>query len=331
MKTASSRPRRLALRALLSLLIIAPACAVFAQDPWPSRSVTMVIPFPPGGGTDIIARAVATKLQERLGRPFVIENRPGAGGLIGTQQVGRAAADGHTFVIGITNTFAINPTFYKALPYDPVKDFQPISMLAVGPHVLVIHPDTPAKTLREYIEYCKTQKGKLSYASYGNGSTSHLITEMLKEQNGLDLVHVPYKGIPPALADVMGGQVSMLVSSTAPAVPLIRAGRLRALAIYGDKRLDSLPDVPTIAELGVKDAALQIWYGLFAPAGTPQQIVNRLNGELRAVLTTRDVQDTFAKAGIFPAPMAVDEFTAFVKAETDRWGRLVKISGAQAE
>ena len=318
--------------AAAALLILAAASSMaLAQERWPARAITLVIPFPPGGGTDIIARTVAVRLQEKLGRPVVIDNRPGAGGLIGTQQVAKAAPDGYTYVIGITNTFAINPAFYKSLPYDPVRDFQPVSMLAIGPHVLVIHPDTPARTIREYIEYGKAQKGKLSYASYGNGSTAHLITEMLKEQNGLDFVHVPYKGIPPALADLMAGRVTLLVSSTAPAVPLIQAGRLRALAIYGDKRLESLPDVPTMAELGFKDTNLQIWYGLFAPAGTPPPVVERMNSELRAILGSREVQDIFVKAGIFAAPTTVDDYTAFVRAETERWGRLVRISGAQAE
>lgn len=328
-----------ALMSGLSRLAIATAFLIFAtassmalaQERWPARAITLVIPFPPGGGTDIIARTLAVRLQEKLGRPVVIENRAGAGGLIGTQQVAKAAPDGYTYVIGITNTFAINPAFYKSLPYDPARDFQPISMLAIGPHVLVIHPDTPARTLREYIEYGKSQNGKLSYASYGNGSTAHLITEMLKEQNGLDFVHVPYKGIPPALADLMAGRVTLLVSSTAPAVPLILAGRLRALAIYGDKRLESLPDVPTMAELGFKDTNLQIWYGLFAPAGTPPPVVARMNSELRAILGSREVQDIFVKAGIFASPTTVDDYTAFVRAETERWGRLVRISGAQAD
>ena len=321
---------RLGAAAVCVLLVVASAAAI-AQERWPARPITMVIPFPPGGGTDIIARTLSVRLQEKLGRPVVIENRPGAGGLIGTQQVAKAAPDGYTYVIGITNTFAINPAFYKSLPYDPVKDFQPISMLAIGPHVLVIHPDTPARNIREYLDYGKSQKGKLSYASYGNGSTAHLITEMLKEQNGLDFVHVPYKGIPPALADLMAGRVTLLVSSTAPAVPLIQAGRLRALAIYGDKRLESLPEVPTMAELGFKDTNLQIWYGLFAPAGTPAPVVERMNSELRAILGSREVQDIFVKAGIFAAPTTVDDYTAFVRAETERWGRLVRISGAQAE
>ena len=318
------------------LFLVLAAVAVAAAGPahaqtWPSRPVQLVIPFPPGGGTDIIGRALAYRIQERLGRPVVIENKPGAGGMIGTQQVAKAAPDGHTLVIGITNTFAINATFYKAMTYDPVKDFQPVSLLAVGPHILVIHPDTPAKTYAEYIEYVRKNKGKLSYASYGNGSTSHLITEMLKQIHGLDLVHVPYKGIPPALADLMGNRVSMLVSSSAPAIPLVLGGKLRAIAIHGDKRIDSLPDVPTMAELGYKEAGLQIWYGLFAPAGTPAAVVNRLNSEVRTALAAKDVQEQFAKGGVYPAGMGVDEFTSFAKAETERWGRLVELAGMKGE
>ena len=317
---------------LHALLALAAAMASLAHaQAWPSRAVQLVIPFPPGGGTDIIGRALAYRIQERIGRPIVIENKPGAGGMIGTLQVAKAAPDGHTLVIGITNTFAINPTFYKAMAYDPVRDFQPVSLLAVGPHILVIHPDTPARTYPEYIEYVRKNPGKLSYASYGNGSTSHLIAEMLKQIHGLDLVHVPYKGMPPALADVMGNRVSMLVSSSAPAIPLVLGGKLRAIAIHGDKRIDALPDVPTMAELGYKDAGLQIWYGLFAPAGTPSAVVNRLNTEVRAALAAKDVQEQFAKGGVYPAGMGVEEFTAFARGETVRWGRLVELAGMKGE
>ena len=323
--------KRLALA--LFAVVAAAASPAFAQpaQAWPSRPLQLVIPFPPGGGTDIIGRSLAYRMQERLGKPIVIENKAGAGGMIGTQQVAKAPPDGHTLVIGITNTFAINSTFYKAMAYDPVKDFQPVSLLAVGPHILVIHPDTPARTYAEYVEYARKNKGRLSYASYGNGSTSHLITEMLKQLHGLDLVHVPYKGIPPALADVMGNRVSMLVSSSAPAIPLVLGGKLRALAIHGDKRIDSLPEVPTMAELGYKDAGLQIWYGLFAPAGTPAAIVSRLNAEVRTALGARDVQEQFAKGGVYPAGMGVDEFAAFAREETVRWGKLVELAGMKGE
>lgn len=300
---------------------------------WPAKPVQIVIPFPPAGGTDIITRTVAARLQDKLGKPFVIENKPGAGGIIGTQQVAKAPPDGYTLVVGITNTFSINPTFYrgKQLNYDPVKDFEPVAFLAESPHILVIHPETPATNLKEYIAYVRANRGKLSYASYGNGSTAHLITEMLKEQAGLDLVHVPYKGIPPALADVMGNRVSMLVSSAAPAVPLIQSRKVRALAVYGDKRIDSIPDVPTIGELGYKDSALTLWYALFAPASTPKSVVEKMNAEVNWAVQQKDVADVFAKAGIFSRILTAPEFAAFAKAETERWSRLVFLSGAQAD
>jgi tripartite-type tricarboxylate transporter receptor subunit TctC len=317
-------------RCAMFALMLALTGSSFAQA-WPTKPVTLVIPFPPGGGTDILARALANRLTARLGQNFIVENLPGAGGILGTQKAAVAQPDGYTYVIGITNTFAINRTFYKKLSYDPIKDFQPVTLLAVSPHIMVINPATPAKNLAEYVEYVKQNKGKLSYASYGNGSTSHLITEMLKAEHGLDLVHVPYKGIPPALADVMGNQVSMLVSSSAPAVPLVQSGRLRAIAIYGDKRLDSLPDVPTMPELGYKDSALTLWYGLFAPAGTPIALAERMNAEVKAVMAEKEILETFAKAGLFPEQMSVAAFTDFVAAEGERWARLVKVSGATAD
>ena len=321
---------RFHLTAAAALFLAMPASA---QPHYPSRPVRLVVTLAAGGPTDIIGRLLGQKLSEALGQQFVVDNRPGGGGNIGTEIVAKAPPDGHTFVIGITSTFAINPSFYrgKQLNYDPVKDFEPVAFLAESPHILVINPETPAATLQEYIAYVKANKDKLSYASYGNGSTSHLITEMLKEQARIDLVHVPYKGIPPALVDVMGNRVSMLVSSPAPAIPLIQSKKLRALAVYGDKRIDSIPDIPTVGELGYKDSALTIWYALFAPAGTPKPIVEKMNAEVNAVLAQKDVVEIFAKAGIYPKIMSVGEFSSFVKSETARWGKLVLLSGAQAE
>jgi len=320
-------------RVLLAFSVLAGVCAApaaFAQA-WPNKPVQLITPFPPGGGGDILMRTLAIKLQERLGKPFIVDNRPGAGGLIGTQYGAKAAPDGYSVTLGITSTYSINPTFYKTLPYDPLKDFQPVALLAEGPHVMVINPDTPARNFKEYVEYVRSQKGKLSYASYGNGSTSQLITEMLNNQHGMDLVHVPYKGMAAALTDVVANRVSMLLATSAPAVPLVQAGKLRAVAIFGNRRIDTLPDVPTIAELGYKDSALQIWYGLFAPAGTPRAIVDRFNAELRGVLALKDVQESFDKAGLYANPMSVDEFTAYVHSEAERWGKLVRLSKVQAD
>lgn len=321
---------RSAVAALLSFAALSMTGEALAQA-WPAKPITLLIPFPAAGGADIIARTLAGKLGERLKQPVVVENLAGAGGILGTQKAAAAAPDGYTFVMGITNTFAINRTFYKQLSYDPIKDFQPVAMLAVSPHILVINPDTPAKNMQEFVEYARRNRNKLSYASYGNGSTTHLISEMFNEQNGTDLVHIPYKGMPPALTDVMGGRVTMLASSAAPAVPLVQGKKLRAIAIYGDRRIDSLPDVPTIIELGYKDSALTLWYGFFAPAGTPRAIVERMNAELKAVMADKETEEAYARAGIYAQPMTVDEFTAFVRAEGERWGRLVSLSGAKPE
>jgi tripartite-type tricarboxylate transporter receptor subunit TctC len=323
--------RRIALVSLFSAFALAASSFVLAQESWPAKPVTIVIPFPAGGGADIIARVLSARLAERLGKPVVIENKPGAGGLMGTQQVANAPADGYTYVMGITNTFAINRTFYKQLPYDHLKDFQPVTLLAVSPHILVISMETPARDLPEFVAWARTQKGKLSFASYGNGSSSHLINEMFKESAGIDAVHVPYKGMPPALTDVMGNRVTMLVSSTPPAVPLIQSKKLRAIAIFGDRRLDSIPDVPTMEELGYKDSALMLWYGLFAPAATPRAIVDRMSAELKAILSEKPVIESLTKSGVQPSWMPVDEFSAWVRAETERWGKLVVLSGAKAE
>ena len=235
-----------------------------AQATWPQKPIQLVVPFPAGGGTDIIARTVAQRLAPRLGQPIVIENRPGASGVIGTQLVQKAVPDGYTLVLGVTNTHAVNPTYFKSLPYDAQKDFQPVSLLAVGPHVLVVNANTPAKSLTELVALLKSQPGKHSFASYGNGSTAHLLGEMMRDADKLEYTHVPYKGIPPALQDLLGERVTLLYSTTAAALPHIRSGKLRALAVTSEKRLDLLPDVPTMSELGRPDATLNHWYGVRA-------------------------------------------------------------------
>jgi len=313
------------------LLTSALVDVTFAQGTWPSKPIQLVVPWPAGGGTDIIARTIANKLQARLGTPVIVDNRAGASGLIGTQYAAKAEPDGYTIVLGVTNTHAINPTYFKKLPYDPVKDFQPISMLAVGPHVLVVNAKLPVKTLPELVAMVKAQPGKLSFASYGNGSTAHLLGEQMKQTDHLDMTHVPYRGIPPALQDLIGGQVTMLFSTTAAALPHIKSGNLRALAITSEKRLELLPDVPTMIELNRPDATLNHWYGLLAPAGTPRAVVDRLSKETRAALQGNDVKDTFTQAGVTPWPMSPEEFAAFIRSEIAKWGKLVKASGIQGD
>ena len=306
------------------------ACASGAQT-YPAKPIQLVVPFPAGGGTDILARTVAQRLAPRLGQAVVIDNRPGASGIIGAQLVAKAVPDGYTLVVGVTNTHAINTTFFKKLPYDAQKDFLPVGMVALGPHLLLVNSASPARTLAELVQLVKTQPGIHSFASYGLGSTAHLAGEMLKDRAGIDMTHVPYKGIPPALADLAGGQVTTLFSTTAAAIPLIRSGKLRALAVTSDRRMEGLPDVPTMEEAGMRDAVLSHWYGLFAPAGTPQAVVDRLSAELRGILFTPELRDTFAAHGVVPMPMTPGEFAAFQREEIQRWGRIVRASGATAD
>ena len=285
---------------------------VHAQANWPQKPIQLIVPFPAGGGTDIIARSVANRLAPRLGQPIVIDNRPGASGVIGTQAVAKAPPDGYTLVLGVTNTHAVNPTFFKSLPYDAQKDFQPVSLLAVGPHVLVVNANTPAKTLPELVALIKSQPGKHTFASYGNGSTAHLLGEMMREADKLEYTHVPYKGIPPALQDLLGERVTLLYSTTAAALPHIKSGKLRALAITSEKRLDLLPDVPTMNELGRPDATLNHWYGVLAPAGTPMAIVDKLAREIAAVLQLPEIRETHEQAGVAPTSSTPEQFAAFI-------------------
>ncbi len=322
-------------RSLLKLMV-GITCAAFSltsshAESWPVKPVTLVVPWPAGGGTDVIARTVATKLQERLGHSFVIENRPGASGIIGTEFVARAPADGYTFVLGVTNTHAINATFFKQLRYDPKRDFEPVALLATGPHVVLVNSATPVKDLAEFVAYGRKSKTPLSYASYGNGSTAHLIAALFRERNKLDMVHVPYKGIPPAITDLMGNQVSMLVSTTGAALPQIKAGKLRAIAVIDTQRLPQLPDVPTMSEQGYPDADYTHWYGIFAPAKTPSVIVNRLASEIQSVLASPQVQKAFTEAGVTANFKNPEAFRQFVGTEIERWGKLVELSGVRGD
>lgn len=323
-------------RAFLKLLAAA-ACAssimttAHASDPWPSRRITLVVPWPAGGGTDSIARVVAAKLQERLGQPFVIVNRPGASGIIGTEAVARAPADGYTFVLGVTNSHAINATFFRKLSYDPVRDFAPVALLATAPHVVLVNSDTPVKSLAQFVQYAKNSHPSLSYASYGLGSTSYLISEFFRKQNKLELLHIPYKGIPPAIAALMGKQVSMLISTTGAALPQIESGRLRALAVTTAHRLPQLPDVPTMSELGYKNAVYTNWYGIFAPANTEHAIVEKLAEQIKEVLKLPDVKKAFFSQGVDASYMGPNAFGKFVRSEKESWGKLVLLSGAKGD
>jgi tripartite-type tricarboxylate transporter receptor subunit TctC len=299
------------------------------QD-YPARPVRFIVPFAAGGGTDLVARLTAQKLNERLGQPFIVENRPGAGGIVGTEMVARAKPDGHTLVV-VSGSHTINPSLHKTLPYDSLRDFAPVTKLVAGPALLVVHPSVPAHDVRELIALAKTKPGTLSFASSGNGSPPHLAGELFKWMAGVDMVHIPYKGNGPAYADLVSGQVQLMFPNIASSLPYVRGGRLRALAVTSKQRAKAAPEIPTIAESGLPGYDLSSWFGLLAPAGTPPAIVSRLQREIATIYRDPQVRDTIAATGVDPVANAPDEFTAELQAEMTQWARLFAAARIQAE
>src|SRR3954471_14363721 len=298
---------------------------------YPSRPIRLIVPFPPGGSTDVLARALGQKLAGSLGQPVVIDNRPGAGGSIGAEAAARAAPDGHTLMMGHLGTLAVNPAIYKNLPYDPVKSFAPVSLMAIVPSVLVVNPSLPVTSAAELIAYAKAHPGKLAYGSAGNGSTSHLTTEYFKLVTGTDILHVPYKGVGPMLTDLVSGQLSMGLNG-APSVMLhVNSGRLRALAVTSLKRLEALPRVPTLDEAGVRGFDASGWYGVVAPAGTPQAIVPQVSAEIGRAMQTPELRSRLDNEVALPAPGTPEAFGAFIRAEIARWDAVLKRAGVQQQ
>jgi tripartite-type tricarboxylate transporter receptor subunit TctC len=304
-----------------------------AQAPagYPSRPIRLIVPFPPGGSTDILARALGEKLAQGLGQPMVIDNRPGAGGSIGAEAAARAAPDGHTLMMGHLGTLAANPAIYKNLPYDPVKSFAPVSLMAIVPSVLVVNPSLPVASAAELIAYAKTHPGKLAYGSAGNGSTSHLTTEYFKLITGTDILHVPYKGVGPMLTDLVSGQLSIGLNGAPAVMAHVNSGRLRALAVTSLKRLEALPQVPTLDEAGVHGFDAAGWYGVVAPAGTPQPIVARLNSEIARAMRTPELRSRLDSEGALPVAGTPEEFAAFIRTEIARWDAVLKRAGVPAQ
>ncbi len=326
--------RRALFVATLPLLV---AAGTFALAPsaqaqaWPSKPLRWFIPFPPGGGTDVMSRVMAQKLSERIGQPVVVENRPGSGGTIGLEAAARAPADGYNLVMGQAANLAVAPALYKKLPYDPVKDFAPITNAVSAPSVLVVNPALPVKTVKELSALARGRPDQLTFGSPGNGTTGHLAGEQFKIAAGAKMTHVPYKGNVPAMTDVLGGQVSMLFSTIPPVLGQIRSGRLRALATTGAQRSPVLPAVPTMVEGGLPSFVLVNWWGVLAPAGTPPDIVNRINGELVKSLQLPDVRERIAAEGGEPSPTTPEQFARFIVAEIAKWAPLVRASGAQVD
>ena len=316
---------------LLAGLAFASLAGVSHAQAWPSKQIRWIVPFAPGGTTDILARTIAEKLTPALGKPVIVENNPGAGGSVGATQTAKAAPDGYTIMGGTISTHAINASLYKKLPYDPVKDFVPITLIARVPNLLVVNPEVPAKNVKELIALLKANPGKYTFASSGNGTSQHLSGELFKSMAGVDMQHIPYKGSPPALQDVVGGQVTMTFDNITTAWPLAKAGKLRPLAVTTAKRSPIAPDVPTLAESGLAGYEVGSWQGVFAPAGTPPDVVKRLNTEIVKIINMPDVRAKLEALGAEPVGNSSDEFATIVKSEVAKWAKVVKESGAHVD
>jgi tripartite-type tricarboxylate transporter receptor subunit TctC len=308
---------------LLGLTVGASALAQTA-DNYPNRSITMVVAFPAAGTTDILARLISQKLTEKFKQTVVVENRPGAGGNIGTAYVAKAAPDGYTIMMGTIGTQSINPGLYKKMPYDAAKDFVPITRAAMVPNLLVVNKDAPFNTLPEMMAYERANPGKLTYGSSGNGTTLHLSGELFNLMAGSKITHIPYKGSTPAVADLMGGQISMIFDNMPSVIQQVKSGRLKALAVTSAQRNPQLPEIPTIQEMGVAGYEVWSWFGLLAPAATPKPIVDKLNTSIVDIMKQPDVQAKIIELGAVPVPETSAEFGAFIAAETLKWAKVIK-------
>ena len=317
------------LKSLIAALALVVALPVAAQD-YPSRPGKIVVSYAPGGSNDVVARVIAPELQKELGQSFIVENRAGASGTIGADMVAKSAPDGYTLFMG-AGAHALAPSLYKKLPYDIVKDFAPISLAATSTYVLVLNPSVPAKTLPELIALLKSKPGQLNYASAGKGTPLHLAAELFKSKTGTDIVHVPYGGDTPALNDLMAGTVQISFMSVASTAPQIRAGKLQALAVTSAQRSDALPDLPTLSELGIAGYDIGTWWGLLAPAGTPEPVIAKLNAAMRKAVALPQVKERFAPLGLDPRSDSPAEFAAFIKAEVARYAAIAKIAGIEPE
>jgi tripartite-type tricarboxylate transporter receptor subunit TctC len=318
----------LAFPGMIQYLAAGLAAAFLAQpalaQSYPSRPIRLIVPFAAGGGNDNVARLVGKRLGEGLGQPVVVDNHPGAGGVLGAEAAAKSAPDGYTLFLGGVGSHAINPNLMKNLPYDPIRDFAPVELLAQAPLVLVVHPSVPARSLAEFVAYARAHPGKLNFASNGNGSSSQLAAVMFESMAGIDMVHVPYKGLSPALTDLLSGQVQLMFSSVVAILPHIKAGKVRALAVTGTKRLASTPGLPTIAESGFPGYEASSWYGILAPAGTPRDIVTKLNAELSKALSQPEVRNSLLAEGAEPVGGTPEQFAAHIRSEKERLGRVIR-------
>ena len=311
-------------------LILCGFCACAAAQDYPARPVRFILPFPPGGGTDILGRLIAERLSAGLGQPVVTENRGGAGGNVGAEAAARSAPDGYTVVL-CAPSLAISPSLYSKLNYDPVKDFAPISLVATVPNVMITHPSVPAQTLQEFIAHVRDRPEGMNFGSGGNGTSNHLAGELFNIVTGARLVHIPYKGVNLAMQDVLSGRIHLVVIGIPAAAPHIKAGRLRALAVITPQRAAALPEVPTAAEAGLKDFEVTTWYGVLAPAGTPRPIIARLNGELVKIMHAPDMKEKLAASGTDALTSTPEEFATYLRQEIAKWGDVVRKAKLKAD
>jgi tripartite-type tricarboxylate transporter receptor subunit TctC len=324
------------LRLLSSLVALfgamaAPLFPASAQEKWPAKAITYVVPFPTGGTTDTLARLIGQRLGAALGTTIVVDNKPGAGGNIGSEFVARAAPDGYTILGGTISSHAINVSLYSKLGYDPVKSFAPITLIGSNPNVLVVPASSPFKSVADVLAAAREKPGSIAFASAGNGTSQHLSGELFKSLAKVDLIHIPYKGSAPAIQDVMSGQVPMMFDTSVVAGPHIQSGKLRALAVTSGKRAPAFPNVPTVAEAGVPGYELVSWQAIFAPAGTPQPIVDRLYTEIAKILKSPEMQERLANLGMEASGMSPAEFAAFQRSEIEKWARVVKAANVKID
>ena len=306
-------------------------CSWAQAQQYPNKAVRVIIPYPAGSTPDIVGRTLSTKLQEALGQPFVVENRTGAGGNIGAEAVAKAPADGHTLLVAVNGPVAVNKFLYKSLGYDSDRDLLPISLLASSPQMLVVTPSVAASDFKTFVGYLKANPGRLSYASVGSGSASHLTMELLKSDARVFIVHIPYRGFPPAVTDMLSGNIQTMFAIIPAVLPQVRAGKLKALAVTGLKRSALAPDVPSVAELGYPQLESLAWIGLLAPASTPAEVVNRLHAEGTKAMRAPDTRDALGKQGFDVVANSPVEFSAWIRAEQEKWSKVIKASGATAD
>ena len=303
----------------------------WAQDKWPSKPITYIVPFPAGGTTDILARLIGQKLGQGLGTTIVVDNRGGAGGSVGSELASRAAADGYTLLGGTISSHAINVSLYPKLGYDPIKSFSPVVLIGSNPVVLLVGQNSPYKTLQDVLAAARAKPKTISSASAGNGTSQHLALELLGFKSGTQFIHVPYKGSGPAIQDLIGGQVDMMFDTTVVAGPHIQSGKVRALAVTSAKRLESLPNVPTVAESGVPGFEVVSWQGIFVPAGTPRPIIDKLHKDILAILAQPEMQERLKSLGMQPSTMTTEQVAVFQKSEVEKWAQLIKAANVKLE